>query len=164
MSKDFSYSRNTTRIQNWNYNWKGLYFVTANTRIGEHYFGEIYNNQMYLNEIGLQVEKQWLNSPTIRPDMNLILDEFIVMPNHIHGIIGIGRNEFNYSPEQTDAMHCVPTAERITTQNSFGPQRKNLSSVMRGFKSSVTQWCRIQHKLFDWQPRFHDILISMKSH
>src|SRR5688572_13745738 len=97
MSDAFQPNRLTTRLQNWNYSWKSLYFVTINTKFGESYFGEIVENQVQLTDIGREVEKQWLLTPSFRPDMNLILDEFIVMPNHFHGIMGIGKNEFNSS-------------------------------------------------------------------
>ena len=146
MSDTFQPNRLTTRFQNWNYSWKSLYFVTINTKFGESYFGEIVENQVQLTDIGLEVEKQWLLTPSFRPDMNLILDEFVVMPNHFHGIIGIGKNEFNSS--------------YIRNGGVFGPQKKNLGSIIRGFKSSVSSWCKIQHKLFDWHSRFHDIIIS----
>jgi len=158
MSSDFHTNRHTTRLQNWNYNWRGLYFVTINTKFGEPYFGEIVDNKVELNEIGREVEKQWLLTTSIRPDMNLSLDEFIVMPNHFHGIIGIGPNDYNsFSPSHMDSMHAVRTAQQ---KGKFGPQSKNLGSIIRGFKSSVTTWCRINHQLFDWHSRYHDIIIT----
>ncbi len=174
MSETFYPNRKSSRIQNWNYGWEGLYFVTINTRFGENYFGDITNESMNLNTLGKEVERQWLLSPSLRPDMNLELDEFIVMPNHFHGIIGIGRNEYNAFPEScctdathgisdshccTDAMHGVRTADNLNAQNSFGPQRKNLGSIMRGFKSSVTTWARKNQVLFDWHSRYHDVII-----
>lgn len=72
---------------------------------------------MRLNELGKIAEQEWLKTPSIRPDMNLELGEFIVMPNHFHGIIYIGNNKYN-SPHQDDgddrrdgrdAMHDVST-------------------------------------------------------
>lgn len=174
MSKLFNDNRKTTRLQNWDYRWKGLYFVTVNTKFGENYFGEISNGKMYLNDIGREVEKQWLLTPSIRPDMNLYLDEFKVMPNHFHGIIGIGRNQFNLRSlsflglRDLSLLVSDPTSLRMVqfdginspNQNIFGPQRKNLGSIMRGFKSSVTSWCRNNSHLFGWHSRYHDVLIN----
>ena len=100
-----------------------------------------------------------MQSMEIRPDMNLSLGEFVVMPNHFHGIIFIGANDFNTNVNQNiarrDGMHGVSTV----TGNKFGPQSKNLSSIVRGFKSSVTTWARKNNIPFHWQDRFHDHMI-----
>ena len=89
--------------------------------------------------------------------MNLELGEFVVMPNHFHGIMIIGENEFNGE----DAMHCVSTshAAQPATANKFGAQSKNLGSIMRGFKSSVTTHAKILNIEFGWQARYHDHII-----
>lgn len=174
MSKDFNNVRKTSRLQNWDYRWKGMYFVTANTKFGENYFGEISDGIVHLNNIGKEVEKQWLLTPSIRPDMNLILDEFTVMPNHFHGIIGIEYNSFNsftplaLYPSELLLLNNTPGNQKLDVddliskpnQNIFGPQRKNLGSIMRGFKSSVTTWCRVNHQLFNWHTKFHDVRIK----
>ena len=58
--------------------------------------------------------------------------------------------------------HCVSTGADIThnhTKNKFGPQSKNLSSIIRGFKIGVTKNARIINKDFTWQSRFHDHII-----
>ena len=62
-------------------------------------------------EIGKIAETEWFKSSELRPDMNLELGEFIVMPNHIHGIICIGENEYNRDERRgrRDAMHGVST-------------------------------------------------------
>ncbi len=56
-------------------------------------------------------------------------------------------------------MHCIPTDETNKTANKFGPQSKNLASIIRGFKSSVTKNARFIHAYFEWQSRFHDHII-----
>ena len=95
--------------------------------------------------------------------MNITLDEFIVMPNHFHGILIIGENEFNNGRHGCrDGMHGVSTTaptDKTLSTNSFGPQRKNLSSIIRGFKSSVTTYARKNNLPFAWQERFHDHII-----
>ena len=89
------YRIESTRMQNWDYGWSGKYYITICTQGREYYFGEIIEGQMILSEIGEIAKSEWLKSPEIRPDMNLELDEYIIMPNHIHGIIQIGENENN---------------------------------------------------------------------
>lgn len=100
---------------------------------------------MDLTELGKIVEQEWINTPTIRPDMNLELGEFVVMPNHFHAILIIGENKFN--------------SHGVFIQNAFKPQSKNLASVMRGFKSAVTTFARKNRIQFDWQTRYHDHII-----
>jgi len=108
---------------------------------------------MILNDLGKTVENEWLKTIELRRDMNLELGNFVVMPNHFHGILMIGENEFN-SDCGRDAMHGV------STTNQFGPQSKNLGSIIRGFKSSVTTYAKINGFTdFGWQPRFHDHVI-----
>lgn len=99
---------------------------------------------MVLSPIGQIVENEWLKTFSLRKDMNLEMDEFQIMPNHIHVIIIIGENEYNRGKPRKSA---------------FGPQSKNLSSIMRGFKSAVTIKARKVNPTFGWQSRFHDHII-----
>ena len=95
----------------------------------------------------------------MRMDMNLELGEFVVMPNHFHGIIGIGKNEYNTKrdTQRRDAMHCVSATN--DSKNKFGPQSKNLASIIRGFKTGVTINARLINPNFAWQSRYHDHII-----
>ena len=162
------YCNQSARLQNWDYGSSGVYFITICTKNREHYFGEIKNEKMVLKEIGLIANTEWEKTQEIRPDMNLGLGEFVVMPDHFHGIIMIGENKFNSIHRRIhhrirricrrDAMHGVSTTN-TTTKNKFGPQSKNLGSIIRGFKSSVTTYARINNIDFGWQERFHDHII-----
>ncbi len=150
------YRIKSARMPNWNYGWKGSYFVTICTHERENYFGEIVNKKMKLSKIGEIAESEWVKSPEIRPDMNIEMDEFVIMPNHLHGIITIGKNEYNeFNDGNRDAMHGVSS----TTQTKSGPQRKNLASIIRGYKSAVTMNVRQFYQDFAWQSRFHDHII-----
>ena len=140
----------STRCKDWDYDSPAAYFVTICTHNREHYFGEVKGEEVHLSAIGKIVETQWLRTPEVRPDMNLTLDEFVVMPNHFHGILIIGQNEFNkmattgphkhqIGPGDVDPLPTTLIQQPIPiTTNKFGPQSKNLGSVIRGFKSSVT--------------------------
>ena len=162
-----TYRIKSARLQNWDYGSPGFYFITICTKGREHYFGEIENGEMILNELGSIVNSEWIKTPKIRSDMNLELEEFITMPNHFHGIILIGENEFN---RRRDAMHrvsgmdcenamdCRDAMHRVST-NQFGAQSKNLASIIRGFKSSVTTAAKKLNIDFAWQERFHDHII-----
>jgi REP element-mobilizing transposase RayT len=171
----------SARLPGWNYGWAAAYFVTICTKDRECFFGEIVETQctaslsqpqMQLSEIGKIAEMEWLKTPEIRADMNLELGEFIVMPNHIHGIIIIGENEFNTQRDDNcnerrrDAMHGVSETndsargrDAMHGVSTFGPQSKNLSSIIRGYKSAVKKYATVNNINFAWQPRFHDHII-----
>jgi REP element-mobilizing transposase RayT len=159
----------STRLQTWDYATHAAYFITICTAGHEPYFGEIIHQIMQLSTLGKIVESEWLKTPDLRPDMNLILDNFVVMSDHFHAIIIIGQNEYNRDGDintgrgtddnqpdvnRRDAMHGVST-----TPGKFGPQRKNLGSIVRGFKSSVTTYARKNDIPFGWQERFYDRII-----
>jgi REP element-mobilizing transposase RayT len=80
----------TTRLQSWDYCWNGLYFVTICTKKKYHFFGEVIDGEMVLSKIGKLVEKYWNEIPLHFKFVKL--NEFVVMPNHIHGIIVIDKN------------------------------------------------------------------------
>lgn len=186
------YRIESARLQNWDYCWVGAYFITICTKNREHYFGEVENEEMILSEIGCIAEQEWLKTFDMRPDMNLQMGEYQVMPNHFHAIIIIGENEYNKRGGChcddggdmhccRDAMHCVSTAPTFTSattsssqmhdvstpppnatttpKNRFGPQSKNLGSVIRGFKIGVTANARKIYSDFAWQERYHDHII-----
>ncbi|MDD3132201.1 MAG: hypothetical protein PHN94_10295 [Bacteroidales bacterium] len=166
----------SARAQWWNYGNAGVYFITICTQNRIHYFGEIVNVEsqsiaslqpppykMQLSEIGKIAEREWLKTFDMRPDMNLSMGAFVVMPNHFHAIIAIGENEYNtlHQRQLRDAMHCVSTNTNngIQTNNKFGPQSKNLASIIRGFKMGVTKNAREINADFQWQSRYHDHII-----
>lgn len=158
MSEKFQnkYRISSTRLQTWNYGWNAPYFVTICTKNRAPYFGHISDGVLNLSEIGEIVYDEWVRTFELRADMNLIMDEFIVMPNHFHGIIIIGNNEYN--ERSRSAMHGGSTNVDASC-NTFGPQCKNLASIIRGFKSAVTIKSRKMDAQFAWQTRFYDHII-----
>ena len=106
-----------------------------------------------------------------------MLDEFIIMPNHIHGILIFHGSVMNDGPngdggddgsvetqnfaslQQTPQQQPKPSQNKIWQPNKFGPQSKNLDSVIRGFKSGVKSYATTNNIEFTWQPRFHDRII-----
>ena len=142
---DNKYRIPSARWAAWDYSQQAAYFITICTANRQSLFGHIHNKQMILSDIGQIAHAEWFKSPAIRPDMNLSLESFIVMPNHIHGILTIGENAFN----QSAAIHTA----------TFGAQSKNLASILRGYKSTVTTQARKTQTAFDWQTRFHDHVI-----
>ena len=160
------YRIKSTRLSHWDYGNNGIYFITICTQNRQHFFGDIIGGEMQLNEIGGMVDSEWLKTFEMRPDMNLQMGEYIIMPNHFHAIIIIGDNEYNTGVNtdsrvidvRTDAA-CTDAMHRVCTGGIFGVQSKNLASIIRGFKSSVTKNARKINPDFAWQSRFHDHII-----
>jgi putative transposase len=75
----------SARLACWNYGSPGLYFITICTKNRKHFFGEIKNDEMFLNEIGVIADKCWAEIPD--HFQNTTLGQFVIMPNHVHGII-----------------------------------------------------------------------------
>lgn len=83
------YRIKSTRLENWDYGNDAAYFVTICTQNREHYFGEIDNGIMQLSEIGKMTNKYWLEISNHFPFVQM--DEFVIMPDHVHGIIIINK-------------------------------------------------------------------------
>lgn len=80
-------SRRSIRLKDFDYSQNGSYFITICTYDRKPLFGNIANVEMKLNELGDIIKKEWINLP--QRFLNIELDLFIIMPNHIHGIITI---------------------------------------------------------------------------
>ncbi|MCR6720049.1 MAG: hypothetical protein NVV59_07045 [Chitinophagaceae bacterium] len=112
------HNRKLIRAPWWDYGFAGWYSVTIRVQFQDgnrDVFGNIESDKMYLNDVGRIVEEEWLKSPGIRKDMNITLDEYQVMPDHFHGIIQIGQNEFN-----RNADTCIFAGMRIAGKRSVG--------------------------------------------
>lgn len=80
------HNRKSIRLKNYDYSQNGSYFITICTNRKEHLFGEIYSSKEHnLFEAGKIAEKYWLEIPKHYP--NVILDMYVIIPNHVHGII-----------------------------------------------------------------------------
>ena len=137
----------------------GTYFVTICTKNRERFFGEVENHVMTLNEIGECLKEQILATPQKRPDMNMDIPTFAIMPNHVHLIVVIGGNVYNtpvdyLNDESLRRIQCVST-----TENTFSPQSKNLASVIRGIKTVTTSFALNKGLAFGWQSRVHDHIV-----
>jgi len=156
------YRISTTRLQNWDYGWNAPYFITICTQNREHFFGEITNATMHLSKTGDLAQHYWNEIPKQFPYIEL--GEFVVMPNHIHGIVII-----NKTTERRYAINRVSTSSTSPTNKSTIPGGKtgnknpmlhdNLSRVIRWYKGRMTFECRKIEHGFLWQSRFYDHVI-----
>jgi REP element-mobilizing transposase RayT len=158
---DNKYRVKTARHPAWNYGWQGSYFITICTKDQECYFGSVKALEMHLSDVGKIVQQEWTRTADLRVDMNLDVSCYTIMPNHFHAIVTIGENRYNST--RRDAMHRVstPTADVLfASANRYGSQRKNLASIVRGFKSAVTNRARRINSDFSWQPQYHEHIIK----
>ncbi len=81
------YRTQSVRLKHYDYSGSGFYFVTICTKDREEFFGEVKNGVMVLNEIGRVAAIEWRKTGEIRENVNL--HEWVVMPNHFHGIVEI---------------------------------------------------------------------------
>lgn len=135
----------------------GTYFVTICTKNREHFFGEIKDGVVTLSKVGEYLNQQILSTPQVRPDMNLEIPTFTIMPNHVHLLVVIGENVYNTPVDYVSEQKCMDSLDAL--ENSFSPQRKNLASVIRGIKTSTTSFALKNDIWFGWQARYHDHIV-----
>ena len=141
--------RKSPRAQWHDYNC-GLYFVTFCTKNREHYFGTVANGKMQLTEIGQYADLQLQNVTTHYPYAKIPV--WVVMPNHIHAIVGIHVCR--------DAARHVPTkGKRDTKMQIIAVHQGWLSVCMGGIKSASTRYANENNIPFAWQLRFYDHII-----
>ena len=139
------------RLPHYDYSSEGAYFVTICTKNREDYFGKIRGGIMGLNEVGLVAHQVWTELPSYFNEV--ILDEFIVMPNHIHAILFISCRH---------AINRVPTGKANGGATGiYNPMGKGtLGEIIRSFKARITFEIRKKSIAdFSWQPRFYDHVI-----
>ncbi|HWP93781.1 MAG TPA: transposase [Thermodesulfobacteriota bacterium] len=125
------YRTESTRLKEWDYSSFGHYFVTICTKNRECVFGEIAVGKMELSKIGEMVMQYWLEIP--RQFHNVKLDEFVIMPNHVHGIVTIEKRN------DKDATNCRDGINPVSTirQNPMLSER-SLFKIIRWFKGRCT--------------------------
>jgi len=148
------YRVETTRLINHAYN-NGMYFVTICTRKKLQWFGEIKDGEMKLTPLGIKTNACIQEIPKHFPQASI--DAFIIMPNHVHMIVKIIQTL--EASKGRDAKFCVSTE----VKQEFGPQSKNLSSIIRGFKIGVKKAANELNLPFLWQPRYHDHIIRSEN-
>jgi len=148
--KPSQHHRQSIRLQNYDYQQAGLYFVTICSHEKETLFGDIVNGEVILSKIGQHVKLCWNEIPQHFP--NAALDKFIIMPNHIHGIIEI------HSVVENNVTPCVGA-------KNFSPTRidgtsKTIGSIVRGFKIGVTKLARQNTDVHNiWQRNYYEHVI-----
>lgn len=157
--------RRSIRLKEFDYSNAGAYYITLCSFERNNIFGTIENGQILLNECGEIIKTEWLKTPEMRSEIEL--DEYVIMPNHFHGIIWIDRRgtmhralterALSEYEENTGTKHRAPTVEQ------FGkPTSNTIPTIIRGFKSSVTKQFNILRNnpgIPVWQHNYYEHVI-----
>ncbi len=179
-----TYRIESARLKNWDYGWDGLYYITICTGGRECYFGDIEDNEIKFSETGSIADHIWSDIPN---KFHFIeLDEYIVMPNHIHGILKIiktgdyqknnSSSDLKRDEESRDSRDAINRVSTITTDDELNVNKEtqkggitgiknpmlhdNLSRAIRWYKGRLTFEARKFNPDFCWQSRFHDSIIQ----
>jgi putative transposase len=122
------HNRRSIRLKGYDYTQPGAYFITICTSKREHLFGHIKDEKMHLNRYGEAVQFNWNNLPKIYPHVQL--DAFVIMPDHIHGIIIL----------KNDPVGAGSPTDESTTENLYKPapapqKRHGLPEIIRNLKT-----------------------------
>ena len=142
--------RRSVRIKGYDYTQPGVYYITICTNERQCIFGEVIDGQMRLNLLGHLAHTCWLDIPNHFSRFQL--DTFVIMPDHVHGLLAIVDN----TPVRTQQR-------RVATPEQFGqPVRGSIPTAIRSYKSAVT---RFIHRFCEttevpvWQDGFHESII-----
>ena len=142
--------RRSIRLQKYDYASEGAYFVTICTHNRECILGEIVEGEVRLSEIGTIAHQCWLEIPN--HFKNVALDEYVIMPNHVYGIIII-------QPSMVGVQYIEPLRE--PQSNRFQHiTRRSIGSMIRSYKAAVTRQCdHASVGQFRWQRNYYEHVI-----
>lgn len=147
LSKNYIFrypNRKPQRLGNYNYSQPGFYFITITLDNHISVFGEIINGNIKLNKYGKIVDKCWNEIPYHFPECKL--DEYVIMPDHFHGIIQIARNR-----------HACSVQEHAC---SVRRQDQLLPLIIGGFKSASSRFIHLLgYDNFKWHKSFYDRIL-----
>ena len=128
--------RKSIRFKGYDYSQDGVYFVTVCAQNRQCLFGKITDGEMKLNNVGEMVWNRWIDLKNRFPKIEI--DEFIVMPNHFHGILSVGAGLVSALPELLEGMKLANKRIRADTRPAPTNQNadaKTLGDIICGFKS-----------------------------
>jgi REP-associated tyrosine transposase len=139
--------RRSIRLPDFDYSSEGAYFVTLVTNQWQNLFGYIEETNIKLSKLGSIVRKEWVRSAQIRSELKIYEDEFIIMPNHMHGIVWLQSPEIDKSSIEKPVSHLRRNP-------------KTLGSFIAGFKSSVTRIANQELGITKiWQRNYYEHVI-----
>lgn len=159
----------SARLKEWDYSNPCWYYITICTKDHIPHFGEIKNGEMVLNKLGKFLDEEWKKTEILRT--NVELDYYIIMPNHLHGIIIVNGSEVEThrvrlgEADNKASDPCKGGDKSIDSGDAFDASlhrivKNCVSDIIRGFKSSVSHRAKENgYSDFRWQSRFFDRII-----
>ncbi len=149
--------RHSIRLPGYDYTQPGAYFVTIVAAGRQCLFGEAENQEMSLSRLGQIAEQQWIRLPKRFPALEL--GAFVVMPNHLHGILVIheGRGTAGNWAYSDDASY-----RRAPTEGFGKPVPDSIPTIVRSYKSAVAYRVHASgemHGLPLWQRNYYEHVI-----
>lgn len=162
----------------WQYHWAGAYFITICTQNRQHLFGTIKNGIMHLTPLGAIADVLWHEIP--RHHTGVELGAFVVMPNHIHGILildppaasglasgnvqtmhasSLPESAASESAASASAAESVSPSEKNEFMASISPKPHSVPAIIRSYKSAVTKHANRLGLENGWQARYYDHII-----
>ena len=159
------YRNESSRLLNHDYLSNSTYFVTICTCRMNQYFGNVLDGKMTLSTAGQIANKLWIELP--EHFSFVVIDEFIIMPNHIHGILILQPNLS--IPPIVGTLHATSLHKahhdhqnqkfKNEFMSAISPKSESLGNVIRSYKSAVSKQVHFIDSGFSWQPRYHDHII-----
>ena len=154
------YRDESLRLKGWDYASTGYYYLTICTKYRKTLFGSIINGHRVLSDLGLIVFKEWKKSFVIRKE--LFCDSFVIMPNHIHGIILINNA---VGPHGRGPLRAYNHGDfQKGNPVAFRPP-KSIPSFVAGFKSAMTKQINEYRNTPGkpvWQTGYYDHIVRNK--
>ena len=171
------HNRRSVRLKGYDYSLEGLYFITICCHEKACLFGKIINAEMQLNDYGKIAHENWLKTAEFRPE--ILLDVFVIMPNHMHAVINIeARRGVSHTPailqesqiiDKTVQLNSSDNKNSIISVNNQGvcdtpllrSPSNTVGAIIRGYKASVTKQMNILG--FDgtaWQRNYYEHIIK----
>lgn len=166
--------RRSIRLKGYDYSQPGAYFVTIVTKHRRRLFGRIINGLMKLSPLGYQAHCCWLEIPDHFP--NVELGEFVIMPDHVHGIIIIvepsgggkclrGHDSSAVQSGSNQERKLPSTRKPGTCHTAFRSPSQTIGSIVRGFKVGVTKWARTHTSIQNvWHRNYYESIIRSERH
>jgi REP element-mobilizing transposase RayT len=136
------HQRHSIRLPGYDYAQGGAHYITLCTARRARLFGHIAAGRMTLSALGRAAEEEWLQTPQIRP--NVDLDAFVVMPDHFHAVVVIA--------ERAD----------VATASGFRSPSHTLGAIVRGFKAAVTRQANTLWQtsgMIVWQRNYYEHIV-----
>ena len=148
------YRIESARLKNWDYRNGGAYFITICTKDCQCFFGECRDGNMNLSDAGTIAEQYWAEIPNHFQQVQL--GAYIVMPNHVHGILILdGTLKLQHGMTTNH-----PNEIKNQSMSKISPEPGSVSTIIRSYKSECTKYIRNNiDSYFSWQSRFHDHII-----